>query len=340
LQRVVALNAVIGERFAEAAARVVQLAGLQMSDIDAIASHGQTVWHQPQPISIGKREGRGTLQLGDPAIIAARTGALVVSGFRAADMALGGQGAPLAPFADYALFASQDETRAVQNIGGIGNVAYFPAGGGPEQVIAFDTGPGNMVIDAIMTRLSGGSMTYDLGGAMASRGQVCEVLLAWAMAHPYFEAPPPKSTGREEFGAIFVDRFVAEADRLGCREADLVATATALTAESIAQAYRRWLIPVAGLDVVIVCGGGAYNPTLCRMLAERLSPVRVETCAKYGMPPDAKEAALFALLGYETLHGRPCTLPCATGASAAAVSGSVTFPPGGRIKYRIPLDTW
>lgn len=346
LQRVTALHYRLGEVFAAAAQEVARAAGVPLEQVDAIASHGQTVWHQPEPLEIGGAGAAGTLQIGEPSVIAARTGCLVVADFRAADMALGGQGAPLVPFADYALFADRGETRAVQNLGGIANVTFLPAGGGLEDLLAFDTGPGNMLLDSLVHRVSGGALSYDAGGAMAGMGKVCAPLLEAFLSHPYFAAPPPKSTGREAFGEAFAGDFFAAGEQQGCSPNDLLATATALTAETIARAYRDWLLPRAAIRTVILGGGGVHNMTLVQMLAERLwrdtrrgrPKPRVVPHSAFGLPDDAKEAVAFALLAYETLHGRPSNVPSATGASGPAVLGKIVPPPQIPGKVRLRLD--
>ncbi len=322
-----ALNAALGERFAEAAILVAGEAGVPLSEVRAIASHGQTVWHQPEPLSAGGVEARGTLQIGEPAVIAARTGRAVVSAFRAADMAVGGQGAPLVPYLDWALLTSGREARAVQNIGGIANVTHLPRAARLEEVLAFDTGPGNMVIDGLVRSLTGGERGYDHDGAWAATGEVNTRLLERLLTHPYFAATPPKTTGRELFGEPFVAELLRRARSMGLSDEDLLATATALTAESIARAYQTWLAPHGGFRTVIVSGGGSHNRPLMRMLAERLAPARVITSAELGIPDDAKEAVAFAILGYETLRGRPSNVPSATGASRAAILGSITPAP-------------
>lgn len=329
LQTIVALNYRLGEVFAEAAEAAAQAAGVPMEQVDAIASHGQTVWHQPTPFDIAGAGATGTLQIGEPAVIAARTGRVVVADFRATDMALGGQGAPLVPFADYALFASKRETRVVQNIGGIANVTLLPAGGTLADVRAFDIGPGNMLLDALTRRVTEGVQSYDANGEIAARGAVCMPLLAEFLAHPYFAAPPPKSTGREMFGEAFAERFTRAARRRKASAEDTLATATTLTAETIARAYRDWLLPHGAIQTVILGGGGVHNRTLTRLLSERLAPARLTTHAEFGLPDDAKEAVAFALLACETLHGRPSNVPSATGARGPAVLGKIVLPPQG-----------
>lgn len=330
MQKVCLLNAALGEAFAAAAADVARRANIDLRTVEAIACHGQTVWHQPAPARAGGIEARGTLQLGSPSIIAARTGCRVVSDFRAADMAAGGQGAPLVPYADWALIANGLETCAVQNIGGIANVTYLPPGGSIDDVIAFDTGPGNMVIDAVVNALSEGRLQYDKNGEWASRGQVNSTLLHRLLSHPFFAQGPPKSTGREQFGSRYTANALRAARRLSVRDEDTVATVTMLTAQSIADAYGAWLLPRGNMDAVIVGGGGTSNATLMRMLLELLpSQCRMATHAELGIPDDAKEAMAFALLGYETLHGRTSNVPSATGATRRVILGSITPTPTG-----------
>ena len=326
LQMITALNVRIGEEFARAARVAAENSGVSLADVDCIASHGQTVWHQPTPFEVAGMAVTGTLQIGEPSVIAQRTGCVVVADFRTGDMAAGGQGAPLVPFADYALFHSARETRAIQNIGGIANVTYLPTQGGLADVIAFDTGPGNMLLDALAQTVSEGRLHYDAEGGMAARGQVCAPLLNRFLQDDYFALPPPKTTGRERFGQAYAKRFHQEARQQGCDSDDILATATRLTAETIARAYADWLLPRGKIDTVIVGGGGVQNLTLMRHLRELLTPARVTTHAEYGLPDDAKEAVAFALLAYETLHGRPSNAPSATGAKQAAVLGKIVLP--------------
>jgi anhydro-N-acetylmuramic acid kinase len=322
------LNGALGEKFAEAARAVAAAASVPLSDVNAIASHGQTVWHQPEPVHVGGVQSRGTLQLGDPAIIAARTGCRVVSDFRSADMAAGGQGAPLVPYFDWAVLTSDTESRAVLNIGGIANVTHLPRGARIDDVIAFDTGPGNMVIDELAYAFSQGRKTMDKDGAWASKGTVAPNIVEFLIQQmDYFQQPPPKSTGREVFGGKFVEGIIPMRPRTKHSAADLIATMTAFTAETIAHAFQTWLKPRGGVDTVVVGGGGVHNKTLMRMLEERLAPARITSHQDLGIPNDAKEAMAFALLGYETLHGRPSNVPSATGATRPAILGSITPRP-------------
>lgn len=324
VSRICQLNFVLGEIFADAANRLVREAGLRNSDIDLIGSHGQTVHHLPNSAAVGPVRTSSTLQLGEPAVIAERTAITTVSGFRTRDMAAGGQGAPLVPYLDYLLFRHPTITRAIQNIGGIGNVTYLPAGEPSTAVVAFDTGPGNMVIDALMRIATAGRESFDRDGRLAANGNVASDLLAKLMQHPYFLLPPPKSTGRELFGEQFSRELICRAATYGVQGSDLVATATAFTAESIAYHYQRLLNPIKRIDQVIVGGGGAQNSTLMQMLRERLAPAQVFTHEVLGMPSEAKEAIAFAVLANETICGRSSNIPSATGARRPVVLGSIT----------------
>lgn len=338
LQTVVALNYRLGEAFADAALQLMEFASVRPDAVDAIGSHGQTIWHQPTPFVVAGEAITGTMQIGEPSVIAARTGCPVVADFRAMDMAVGGQGAPLIPFADYALFADANETRAIQNLGGIANVTYLPAGGALADLIAFDTGPGNMLLDALTRRLTAGAQTCDIDGALAAQGTVSQTLLNAFLEDAYFAAPPPKTTGRERFGEAYAERFLRAAQAEGGSTPDILATAAALTAETIALAYRDWLLPRGAIQTVILGGGGVHNRTLVTMLESRLAPVRLMTHAGFGLPDDAKEAVGFALLAYETLHGRPSNVPSATGANSPAILGKLVLPPGGMRKMSQILD--
>ncbi len=330
-----ALNAALGEKFAEAAIAVAEAAGITLADVDAIASHGQTIWHQPEPRAIGGLAVTGTLQLGEPSVIAARTGCRVVSNFRAADMAAGGQGAPLVPYFDWALLTSDTESRAALNIGGIANVTYLPKGAALNDVIAFDTGPGNILIDELIGRFTDGKRQYDHSGEMASSGQHSLMMTEFLLSDAYFERSPPKSTGRELFSIGFIDRFMGFWQRAADRETvpisdlypDILATATMATAASIRMALELWLNPRGGVETVIVGGGGVHNKTLMRTLTDLLAPARIATLEDFGIPGDAKEAMAFAVLAYETIHGRPSNVPSATGASRPAILGSITPAP-------------
>jgi anhydro-N-acetylmuramic acid kinase len=305
----------LGERFAEAGRHALDAAGVERPDL--VGSHGQTVQHVPQAESCAGAPTRSTLQIGSPAVIAARLGAPVVADFRAGDLALGGQAAPLAPYLDGALFAHGSEPRVLLNLGGIANLTVLPPGGPPRA--AFDTGPANMVLDALALRLVG--RPYDADGALAAQGTPDRALLDDLLTTPYLRQPPPKSTGREDFGEPFVDWLVA---RGPSGPADLLATATAFTARTVAEAVRQHVEPAPAR--VIASGGGVHNPTLMRYLAEALAPTPLETTAAHGLDPDAKEAVLFAVLAHEWVEGVRTGLPAVTGASGPAFQGSLTLP--------------
>jgi len=316
------LNFELGGHFAKSAAQVIRKAGLKLGDVALIGSHGQTVHHLP-----GARL-PSTLQIGEPAVIAERTGITTVADFRVRDVAAGGQGAPLVPYVDWVMHTDKERPRILQNIGGIGNLTFLPPKAGLEQVRAFDTGPGNMVIDAVAGILSHGRLRFDRNGAWAARGKVNEKLLKELMRHPFIRRSPPKTTGREEFGEEFVARLMAQARRTRLADEDVLATATAFTAESMADCYRRFVmrgIPRNKLPLlqIILGGGGAKNSALLRMLAERVAPAAVLTQDDLGWSNSAKEALAFAVLAHETVHGRPANVPSATGARRAVVLGKI-----------------
>jgi len=289
---------------AELYSRAVKQAG----PVDLIGCHGQTIYHEG---------GSNTLQIGEPAVLAERTGAPVVSNFRARDIAAGGQGAPLAPFVDYKLFRHKRRRRIALNIGGIANITVIPAGARPNDVIAFDTGPGNMVIDSLVREMSRGKLPYDRGGKIAASGEVDRTLLDRLLRDPYYRARPPKSAGREQYGAEFVERM----KRSGRPLRDLVTTGTVFTAATIAMAVGG---AGSGPADLIVSGGGAHNPEIMGHLAAFLPHVTIATSSDFGVDVDAKEAIAFAILAYETWRGRPSNVPSATGARSAVVLGSVT----------------
>lgn len=322
------MNFVLGEVFARAALEVIREAGLGPEDVDLIGSHGQTIYHIPHAETCCGVSTMSTLQIGEPAVIAERTGLATVADFRVRDVAAGGQGAPLVPYADWVLFRDPHKTRVLQNIGGIANFTALPAGCGIDDIVAFDTGPGNMVIDGVVSMLTDGALSFDEDGKMASSGKVREGLLAWALSHPFFAKEPPKTTGREEFGVQFAQEMAERARAQGVPGEDLVATATALTAESIVESYKRWVLPRCRIDEVIVGGGGSYNLALLGMLRERLPGVAVVTCEDVGMSSDAKEAIAFAILANDAVHGYPTNVPAATGARRRVVLGKIV--PGSR----------
>ena len=306
LEELSAWNFRLGELYAAAITRAIRRFG----EVQLIGCHGQTVYHEG---------GRHTLQIGEAAVIAERTGVPVVSNFRARDIAAGGQGAPLVPYVDYKLFRHPKRTRIALNIGGIANITVIPAAARPERVTAFDTGPGNMVIDALVGEYSGGKLKYDRGGRIAASGKVDRRLLTGMLRDEYYRRRPPKSTGREQYGEEFVERL--KRSRVPAR--DLIATATVLTAATIACGVRQ-----AGVDStadLIVSGGGAHNPQILAHLAAFLPEVAISTSTDHGVDADAKEAIAFAVLAYETWRQRPSNLPSATGARRGVVLGNITY---------------
>jgi anhydro-N-acetylmuramic acid kinase len=311
-------NVLIGEAFAAVGRAAIGRAGVA---VDLVASHGQTVWHQVAP------DGRvsSTLQIGEPSTIAERLGATVVADFRPRDVAAGGQGAPLASYPDILLFADPTRTRAIQNLGGIGNATYLPPGGDPTCALAFDTGPANALIDHAVWRLTGGAQQYDVDGAMAARGRVADELVDELMALPFFDLRPPKSTGRELFGAQLVDPLIDRALGIGLSPDDVVATLTAFTVRTVSDQYRRFL-PTQP-DQVVLGGGGSRNPTLRRWLAEALAPAELLDHDDFGLPSTGREAIYFAVMGYQALHGRPNTVPACTGAAHPVVMGKIVPGP-------------
>lgn len=318
------LNWRLGMAYAEAVRAAVDKYGVK---IDLVGCHGQTIYHQAKPATYAGRPVGCTWQLGEPALIATEMRVPVVSNFRPADMAVGGQGAPLVPLLDYVMFANAERTRVLQNLGGIGNLTVIPAGGKAADLIAFDTGPGNMVIDALMERFF--QKQYDRDGGVAARGRVLEQVVKDVLRKSYFSLRPPKSAGREQFGAAFTAELVGACEKAGGTPDDAVATATAVTAESIAIAYERFVAPLSKGKAVdyIVSGGGARNATLMKMLRERLEPMecKVAVIDEMGIPSQAKEAVAFALLAWQTWHGLPGNVPSATGAKRAVVLGEICY---------------
>ncbi len=308
------LNVLLGIELRDAALRVAAKAGVEPSEVLAVGSHGQTVYHGP------RQKPPCTLQIGEPAVIAAAAPWLVVSNFRPADVAVGGEGAPLTPLADLLLLRHPERVRIVQNIGGIANLTYLPAGRGCQGVIAFDTGPGNILLDAVARERLG--QLCDRDGAAAAAGTPAPAVVDELLLDPFFSRPPPKSTGREEFGPQFAARFLAMTRTLSSEDA--LTTATLLTAESIARAYASFLPPTPPPDEVILTGGGAYNLTLRRMLAQRLPDAKVLTLEDLGLRSDAREAVAFAILADQTLLGQAGNLPAVTGGRRRVVLGQIT----------------
>ncbi|HTN43160.1 MAG TPA: anhydro-N-acetylmuramic acid kinase [Nitrospiria bacterium] len=317
------LNVYVGELFAGAAVRIAREAGIPLDEIDLIGSHGQTICHQPVPMKIGGMKIRSTLQIGEPSVIAERTGVTTVSDFRHRDMAAGGEGAPLTPYLHYILFYHPQRPRLVVNIGGISNLTYLPSGTGLSKIVAFDAGPGNMLMDGIVQHRTNGRRTMDRDGAMARRGKVHEELLNELLRHPFLNRKPPKTTGREAFGQGMIRRLIRRAGILRLNHWDLMATVTAFTARSIAQAYRGFILPGGNAEEVIVGGGGTRNVTLMRFLQQAFGPVPVLTFEKFDLDSRALEAMAFALFAYGTIQGEPNNVPSATGAKRPVVMGKI-----------------
>ena len=320
LERLMHLDAALGVHYASAVSELLSDSGVDASDVSAIGSHGQTVRHLP-------REGGQrafTLQLGSASTLAERTGIAVVSDFRTRDTAAGGEGAPLVPIADWWLFRDASESRVLLNLGGMANLTHLPRAAGLEAVVAFDTGPGNAVLDALVGMATAGLARHDEGGKLAASGRMHEALLAELMADPFFQLEPPRSTGRERFGERYAVRLRGIAESLGLSLEDTLATAAELTAASVADAIRRFLEPHGGVDAVYVSGGGVRNTTLMVALRRQLSELRVERLDELGVAPECKEALAFALLAHLTLSGECGNVPGATGAAHAVVLGSVT----------------
>ena len=314
------LHVLLGELYARAVRETCRKSGVELSSIELIGSHGQTIFHDGAGCRFFGRRIAATLQIGEAAVIAERTGVPVVADFRPRDVAAGGKGAPLVPYVDYLLFRDRRLGRVALNIGGIANVTAIPPGAAPEEVIAFDTGPGNMVIDALAGLHSQGRLRFDAGGRIAARGRLNPPLLSLLLRDRFFREPPPKTAGREQYGREFVERLLAT--RLPLE--DLLATATAFSAAAVACGLERFIRPRMRVDELIVSGGGVHNPRILAYLAAFLPGVRVLTSADFGIDPDAKEAIAFAILAYETWHGRPANLPSATGARQPVVLGKIT----------------
>jgi len=319
------LNFLLGGIFADAALAACRKFRVPPARIDVIGSHGQTVFHQGAPASFEGRRVASTLQIGEPSVIAARTGITTVGDFRPADMAAGGQGAPLVPYVDFLLYRNARIGRVALNMGGISNVTVIPAGARLKDVFAFDTGPGNMVIDALVRRFTNGRLKFDRNAEMAAKGKVIPELLNTLLGDKYFSMLPPKSAGREQYGENFVRSLVSSRAARGARLEDLIRTATIFTALSILDAYHRLIAPRAKIGELIVSGGGAHNPLLMGQLGSGLRGVRVREAGELGVPGDAKEAFAFAMLAVETLRKRPANVPGATGAKKAVVLGKVCY---------------
>jgi len=316
------LNTLLPSLYAEAVQEALAEMGKTFADLDLIGSHGQTIHHVPQPETLLGRPVVSTLQIGDGSFLANLTGVPVVCDFRTADMAFGGQGAPLVPYLDYVMFSDREETRLLLNLGGIANITFLKKGGSASEVLAFDTGPANMVINGLVQHFYG--LPWDPSGKYGAKGQIDPNLLHHLLADPYFQAPPPKSTGREVYNATFIERLISENPHLSPN--DLIATATAFTTETIFLAYQQFLAPLNPADVLVVSGGGVHNQTLMHLLAKRFAPVRVCTLDDLGVSSDGKEALCFAVLAHEYLNETPTNLPSVTGASRPTYLGKLCLP--------------
>lgn len=321
------LHSRLGHIYANAALAACTKFHISPRKIDLIGNHGQTIFHQGKPVSYLGGKSASTLQIGESAIIAARTGITTVSDFRPADMALGGNGAPLVPFADYALYRHPKLGRVSLNIGGIANITVIPANAKLSDVFAFDTGPGNMLIDALVSHFTRGRQRYDENATLARQGRAFPALLNELMRDPYLKLAPPKSTGREYYGAAYVRKILALGKKVHAKPRDLTRAATIFTALSIADALNRFVLRKHKIHQLIVSGGGAQNPLIMAQISAALPNVNVIASDELNVPTDAKESLAFALLAYETFHQRPSNIPSATGARGPAILGKISYAP-------------
>ena len=332
------MNFLLGELFARAVQSACSKAKIAAEEIGLIGSHGQTIYHQPGCSNLYGLPVRSTLQIGEPAVVAERTGITTVGDFRTADLAAGGQGAPLVPFVDYLLFRHRRRGRVALNIGGIANLTAIPAGGKAEDVIAFDTGPGNILLDALAALATGGRSPFDRGGRLSARGRISETVLRKLLRQSFFRRSPPKTTGREQYGSTYLKQhFVSRFGVSQQGRRDALATAAALTAESIARAIRAFVVPKFPVMDCIVSGGGTKNRFLMKELTKRLagigateggSVIQVSVSDSAGIPANAKEALAFAVLAYHSFHRKPSNLCSATGAVHPAILGKVAYGKG------------
>jgi anhydro-N-acetylmuramic acid kinase len=319
------LNFRLGEMFAEAALAACHRFRIVPKKIALIGSHGQTIFHQGQRVPYFGRRTASTLQIGEPAIIAARTDITTIADFRPADIAQGGQGAPLVPYADYLLYRHEKLGRVSLNLGGIANITVIPAVAKPSQILAFDTGPANMLIDALVAHFTHGRQRYDKDARLAQQGRSIPALINELMRDPYLKLAPPKSTGREYYGRTYLDKVLSLARRHRAKPNDLIRAATVFTALSIVDALNRFVLPKTQIHQLIISGGGSHNPLLIAQLAAALPPIEVLRSTELGVPEDAKEAFAFALMAYETFHRRPSNVPSATGAHRPAILGKISY---------------
>jgi anhydro-N-acetylmuramic acid kinase len=322
------MNFYIGHLFAEAAKHVLEKSGMRANDIDLISSHGQTIHHLPEDANTDGNTSRypSTLQIGEPAVIAHETGIPTIADFRVADMAAGGQGAPLVSYPDYLLFHNTEKTVGLLNIGGISNLTVLPVNGTFDSVCAADTGPGNMCIDAVVSEITAGGEHYDKDGVRAAQGIAHHPLVNEWLEHPFFHLSPPKTTGREMFGHTYAMECLAACREHKLSDNDCIATLTELTVQTIADYIARFITGQNPIDTLYVSGGGVHNQTIMRRLSELLANTAVEPVDNSGISADAKEAIAFAILANETLHGNAGNLPSATGASVRKILGKFACP--------------
>lgn len=323
LREICHLNMVVGELFAQAALDLLHAVGTSPNEVALIGSHGQTVCHLPTPVVEGQLSLRSTLQIGEPCVIAERTGLLTVADFRPRDIAAGGEGAPLTPYPHYVLFRHPKRCRVIVNIGGIANLTLLPPDASLAEITAFDAGPGNVLIDGVVRRLSGGTLDYDADGAWASSGTVHQTLLKRLLGHPFFRRPFPRSAGQEEFGSRLVDDILVEAERDGIAPPDLVATVSSLSVEAVVGGLEATILSRHPVDEILLCGGGARNRWLREALGTRLAPRPVLTTDDIGFPAEAVEATAFAILAHLTITGQPGNLASATGARHGVPLGKI-----------------
>ncbi len=324
------LNVTLGERFAAVALKLIQSSSLTERDIHLIGSHGQTLYHH----SYASR--KATLQIGEPSIIAERTGVTTVADFRPRDMAAGGEGAPLTPYTHHILFQHKTKSRLIVNLGGICNVTHVPSIMEGGTITAFDTGPGNMMINSAITHITKGKANQDTGGSIAAKGHVDQTLLKTLTKHPFLKLCPPKSTGREEFGNAYVQRLMREARQRKMKNEDFVATVTAFTAQAVNESRRFLKGPI---HEVILAGGGTKNQTLVKELRTSFSPISVNTAETYNWNSKAIEATAFAIMAYQTIHGTPNNLPSVTGAKRPVVMGKIIPGRSFRMQTRKPIES-
>jgi len=321
------LNFCLGELFANAALVACRKFRVSPRRISLIGSHGQTIFHQGEPANFLGRPTASTLQIGEPATIAARTGITTIGDFRPADIALGGQGAPLVPYVDYLLYRHKKFGRVSLNLGGIANITVLPRAAEPQQVLAFDTGPANMLVDALVSHFTHGRLRFDKNASLASRGRILPALLDDLLRDAYLRIAPPKSTGREYYGHVYLKKLFIVGRRYRAKPNDLIRAATIFTALSVVDALNRFVTPKTKIHQLIVSGGGAHNPLILAQLSAALPGIEVLPSSRLGIPEDAKEAFAFALLAYETFHQRPSNLPSATGARGPVILGKISYAP-------------